>query len=154
MAGKWDDFKRFEEMMSMMYEDFWGKPMRHRFTPSGRLLPPDEENGEFFEEKQPFIDVIEADREIILTAELPGLQKGDININISGDKVEISAGIKHNGKIVESYIHSERCRRSFCRSITLPSPVDRDKSKATYNNGVLEVKMPKALIMEKKALKV
>ncbi len=150
MAGTWDDFKRFEEIMGRMYEDFWGRPMRHRFAPSGRLLPPDDENGEF---KQPFIDVIETDEEVIITAEMPGLEKGDININISGDRVEISNNNRGNIK-ENSQICGERYKGGYRSVISLHSSVDRDKSKAIYNNGVLEVKMPKTRIMDKKALKV
>ncbi|MDW7727198.1 MAG: Hsp20/alpha crystallin family protein [Candidatus Methanoperedens sp.] len=147
MAGTWDDFRRFEETMSRLYEEFWGRPMRHRFAPSGRLLPPDGENNEPIE--QPFIDVIETDKEVIITAGIPGLEKEDINIKISGDRVEISARAKHRGKINEnSFTSGESCSREYCRVISLPSPVDRNKSKAIYNNGVLEVKMLKTRIME------
>ncbi|HEY9206151.1 MAG TPA: hypothetical protein VIO58_09535 [Candidatus Methanoperedens sp.] len=58
MADTWDDFRRFEEMMNRMFEDFWGRP-RRPLLPSG-------EKGEIVpaEYRQPFIDVIETDKEV------------------------------------------------------------------------------------------
>ncbi len=154
MVDSWDDFRRFEEVMNRMFEDFWGRPGRRRFLPS-RLLPSGEEKGELVEQRQPFIDVIETDKEVIATAEMPGLEKEDINLNISEDRLEISAETKHEEKKEEKgYVYRERSSGSYYRAISLPSAVDADNSKATYNNGVLEVKMPKTEIKKKKPVKV
>ena len=86
MADRLNDFRKFEEMMNRMFEEFWGRPSRQLMLPSG-------ERGEIVstESRQPFIDVIETDKEIIATAEMPGLEKQDIKINLTEDRLEISA---------------------------------------------------------------
>jgi HSP20 family protein len=150
MVEQWDDFRRFEEIMNRMFEEFWGRPSARRLLPSGErgaVVPA--------EHREPFIDVIESDKEIIATAEMPGLEKQDININITEDRLEISAETKHEEKKEEKgYIYRERRSGSYYRAISLPSPVDPDKSKATYKNGVLEIKMPKTEVKKKTPLKI
>ncbi len=149
MPDTWDDFRRFEEMMNRMFEDFWGRP-RRKLLPSGEreeIVPAGY--------REPFIDVIETDKEVIASAELPGLEKQDISINVTEDRLEISAQTKHEEKKEEKgYVYRERRSGSYYRAISLPSPVDPDNSKATYKNGVLEVKMPKTEIKKKKPLKI
>jgi HSP20 family protein len=150
MANQWDDFRRFEEMMNRMFEDFWGRPSRRLMLPSG-------EKGEIVpaESRQPFIDVMETDKEVVATAEMPGLEKQDIKINLTEDRLEISAETKHEEKKEEKgYVYRERRSGSYYRAISLPSPVDPDNSKASYKNGVLEIKMPKTEIKKKKPLKI
>ena len=150
MVDTWDDFRRFEDMMNRMFEGFVGRPGRRLMLPSG-------ERGEVVpaESRQPFIDVIETDKEVIATAEMPGLEKQDIKINLTEDRLEISAETKHEEKKEEKgYLYRERRSGSYYRAISLPSPVDPDTSKASYNNGVLEIKMPKTEIKKKKPLKI
>jgi HSP20 family protein len=149
MVDQWDDFRRFEEMMNRMFEEFSGRPSR-RLLPSG-------ERGEIVpaERRQPFIDVIETDKEVIATAEMPGLEKQDIKINLTEDRLEISAETEHEEKKEEKgYVYRERRSGSYYRAISLPSPVDPDNSKASYKNGVLEIKMPKTEIKKKKPLEI
>ncbi len=149
MVDPWDDFGRFEEMMNRMFEEFWGRPRRP--------LLPSSEKGEIVPAgyRQPFIDVIETDKEIIATAEMPGLEKQDIKINLTEDRLEVSAETKQEEKKEEKgYVYRERRSGSYFRAISLPSPVDPDNSKASYKNGVLEIKMPKTEIKKKKPLKI
>jgi len=150
MVDTWDDFRRFEEMMNRIFEEFWGRPSRRRLLPSG-------ERGEIVpaEYREPFIDVIETDKEVIATAEMPGLEKQDIKINVTEDRLEISAETKHEEKKEEKgYVYRERRSGSYYRAISLPSPVDPDKSKASYKNGVLEIKMPKTEVKKKTPLRI
>jgi HSP20 family protein len=150
MVETWSDFRKFEDMMNRMFEEFWGRPTSRRLLTSG-------ESGEVVpaESREPFIDVIESDTEIIAKVEMPGLEKQDININVTEDRLEISAETKHEEKKEEKgYIYRERRSGSYYRAISLPSPVDPDKSKATYKNGVLEVKMPKTEVKKKIPLKI
>ena len=149
MADTWDDFRRFEEMMNRMFEDFWGRPGR-RLLPSGErggIVPPGY--------RMPSIDVAETDKEVIATAEMPGLEKQDIKINLTEDRLELSAEARREEERKEKgYTYRERRTGAFFRSVTLPAPVDPNNSKATYKNGVLEIRMPKAEIKEKKLLPV
>ncbi len=150
MVEQWDDFRRFEEMMNRMFDEFWGRPSRRRLLPSGErgaVVPA--------EYREPFIDVIETDKEVIATAEMPGLEKQDIKINVTEDRLEISAETKHEEKKEEKgYVYRERRSGSYYRAISLPSPVDPDRSKASYKNGVLEIKMPKTEVKKKTPLKI
>ena len=149
MADPWDDFRRFEEMMNRMFEEFWGRP-RRPLLPSG-------EKGEIIpaEYRQPIIDLTETDKEIIATAEMPGLEKQDIKINLTEDRLEISAETKHEEKKEEKgYVYRERRSGSYYRMISLPSPVDPENARASYKNGVLEIKMQKTEIKKKKPLKI
>ncbi len=107
------------------------------------------------EYREPFIDVIETDKEVIATAEMPGLEKQDIKINVTEDRLEISAETKHEEKKEEKgYVYRERRSGAYYRAISLPSPVDPDKSKASYKNGVLEIKMPKTEVKKKTPLRI
>ena len=94
-------------------------------------------------------------RKLIAIAEMPGLEKEDIKINVTEDRLEISAQTKHEEKKEEKgYVYRERRSGSYYRAISLPSPVDPDNSKAAYKNGVLEIKMPKTEIKKKRPLKI
>jgi len=144
-----DDFRRFEEMMNRMYGDFWGRPSRHLLTSGGgeSLLPA--------QARQPFIDIIEGDKDLIATAEIPGLEKEDISINLTSDTLEISAETKKEEKKEdEGYIYQERHSGRYYRAVSLPSTIDPDNAKASYKNGVLEIKMPKSEIKKKRSLEI
>jgi HSP20 family protein len=150
MIEPFDDFRRFEEMMNRMFGSFWGRPTSRRLLSSGErgaVVPS--------EYREPFIDVMDGDKEIIATAEMPGLEKQDIKINVTEDMLEISAETKQEEKREEKgYIYRERRSGSYYRAISLPSPVDPDNSKATYENGVLEIKMPKTEVKKKTPLMI
>jgi HSP20 family protein len=155
MPDRFDEFRRFEEMMNRMFEDIWN------VVPGRRPLPllqsPLLSSGERALERvrKPFVDVVETDKDVIATAEMPGLEKSDININITGDILEISAETKkEEEKKEEGYVYKERRSGSYYRAISLPSAIDPENTKATYNNGVLEVTMPKTEVKKKIQLKV
>jgi len=92
----------------------------------------------------PDVDVVEKGDDIIVTADMPGVDKSDIKINVTEDNVlEISAEKKAETKKEEkNYVRHERSYSRYYRAIRLPVPVDKTKAKASYNNGVLEVSMP------------
>jgi HSP20 family protein len=92
----------------------------------------------------PDVDVEEKGDDIIVTADMPGVEKSDIQINVTEDNVlEISAEKKAETKKEEkNYVRHERSYSRYYRAIRLPVPVDKTKAKAAYNNGVLEISMP------------
>ncbi len=86
---------------------------------------------------------------------MPGLEKQDIKINLIEDRLEISAETKREEEKKEKgYVYRERRAGSYYRAISLPSPVDPDNAKASYKNGVLEIKMPKTELKKKKPVKI
>jgi HSP20 family protein len=87
----------------------------------------------------------EAANEYTLLAELPGVGKEDINVEINGADVKISAATKPNAKADENATESadEWTKRSYARSFTLPAEIDDEKAVAQYENGVLRLTLPK-----------
>ena len=153
MSDMFDDFRRFEETMNRMFEEIWG------VSPTGRrslLLPPGERSLErYVDTRRPIVDIAETDKEVVATAEMPGLEKNDIKINLTEDILEISAETKkEEEKKEKGYIYKERRSGSYYRAISLPSTVDPDNAKAAYNNGVLQITMSKTEIKKKTPLKV
>ncbi len=90
------------------------------------------------------IDVVERGNEVIVTADMPGVDKNDIKIDVrDSDVLEISAQKRFEKEEKEKgYVRHERSYNRYYRSIKLPAPVDKTKAKAVYNNGVLEITLP------------
>jgi HSP20 family protein len=92
----------------------------------------------------PRIDLAESENEITVKAELPGVEAGDVNVEVVGNVLTIR-GEKNNEKEENrgNYHYVERQYGSFNRSVQLPTTVDQDKVAATFKNGVLTITMPK-----------
>jgi HSP20 family protein len=104
-------------------------------------------SGRWFEEPHlfPQVDVSESDKEIVVGAELPGLDSKDIDVNVSAEAVTLSGEKKTEQKSGNGGRRwSERTYGRFERSIPLPTEVQGDKAKAEFKNGVLKVILPKA----------
>lgn len=101
---------------------------------------------------EPRIDLVETEREIEVSAEMPGLEERDIEVSMSEDCITIKAE-KRAGRDRQGggYRINERLYGSVQRTIPLPAPVDQDGVRATYANGVLTINMPKAAGAEKDA---
>ncbi len=103
----------------------------------------------------PKIDVSETDKEILVTAEIPGATEKEVEVTISKDNLTI-----HGEKKVEreekkkSYYRMERSYGSFRRMIPLPCEVDESKVDAVFQNGVLKVTLPKTADGQKSTRKV
>jgi len=86
------------------------------------------------------VDVHEEGNKLVLEADLPGVQKEDINLRADEEKVEISAESKQEvTEENEKYYKQERSKRSFRRTVKWPEKVDADTIEATYEEGVLRV---------------
>lgn len=104
----------------------------------------------------PRIDVQETDHEVIVRCDLPGLEKKeDVDINLDRNILTISGTIQRNEEIKEEQLHrQERFVGRFHRTVTLPANVKEDEVKATYRNGVLEVRIAKETATNKKKIDV
>lgn len=135
MRYNWDPFdelRRMQYRMSRIFEDF------PDLIESSDLPAPQETA------HVPYVDVIDRDNDVIVTADLPGVEKSDIKINVRGNIVEISGEKKSEKEVKEEgYLRHERGFNRFYRAIRLPTTVDETKANATFNNGVLEVTLPK-----------
>ena len=93
----------------------------------------------------PRIDVVEREAEYLVTAELPGLEDKDFQLEVHGNVLTLSGEkrAEHEGER-NGWRWSERAYGSFRRSIQLPVEVASDKASAAFRNGVLTVTLPKA----------
>jgi HSP20 family protein len=102
------------------------------------------------------VDVHETENEVVAICDIPGVEKKeDIDIDIIDNTVlSISGSINRANEVKEENMHRrERYFGRFQRSITLPNPVEHEGIKASYRNGVLEVKMPK-IVKDKKRIDI
>ena len=91
------------------------------------------------------IDVLEQNGEFKVLAELPGVKKEDIKVQIDGDQVSISAEsrVEREAKEGERVLHSERYYGTFARTFTLGAELDETQAVAKFDNGVLELTLPR-----------
>lgn len=126
-----------------------------RWTPFRDLMNIHEETGKmldsFFERRgdtgevdwAPAMDVSELDGEVLVKAEIPGMNKEDIKVSVKDDMLTISGEKKREEREEgENWHRVERTYGSFQRVLSLPA-VDSEKVEATYKDGVLEVRLPK-----------
>lgn len=142
------DFDRFEEMIEEMmrraletpseglrgYRPYVygfsmsigpdGKPIVREFgnVQKSRLGP------QLREEREPLVDIMEEDQDVVIVAELPGVEKDDINLHTTEERLTISVDTHH---------------RKYHKDLSLPTRVDHKSAKASYKNGVLEVRLRK-----------
>ncbi|MBU1698882.1 MAG: Hsp20/alpha crystallin family protein [Candidatus Eisenbacteria bacterium] len=92
----------------------------------------------------PAMDVIEKDDNYIVTMDLPGLSKEEVELTLHNNHLNIKGErkIEHDEKI-ENVYRSERIRGMFERTIKLPTAVNTENVEATFTNGVLEIRLPK-----------
>lgn len=134
MAKKLTEYDPFETLFDLR-EDF--DKMFRNFA-SG-FASPDVSRTMF-----PLMDIKERKNEILVEAEVPGLDKKDINISLKKDELVIQGEKKEEEKKEgESFLRVERSYGKFRRSIKLPSNIKSEDIKADYNNGVLRIHLPK-----------
>jgi HSP20 family protein len=141
---KWKPFgevSRLRREMDRLWEDFFG--------PRGWGLRPWE--GEW----APVVDVSETGDQIVVKAEIPGIDPKEINITLTGDVLTLKGEKKsEREETKENYHLVERSYGSFSRSLTLPAAVNADKIDAKYEKGVLTVTCPKKEKVKPKAIEV
>ncbi len=141
--------RRFSAM-ERMFEDFFRRPFS-LLAPSrwpGMTLPT---AGEI----SPSIDVYEEGDFVVVKAELPGMKKEDLSVDFSDGAVTISGEKKQEEKVEHKNYHMvERSYGSFTRSFFLPTEVIAGKAKATFKDGVLEIRVPKTEEAKKKERKI
>ena len=104
---------------------------------------------------EPAIEVFEKGDKFVIKAEVPGMTEEDIDVSVVGDTLSIRGERKAESEVNEDdYYCCERSYGSFFRSIALPSTVDAKKIEASYDNGVLEVILPKAAEVKPKKVPV
>jgi HSP20 family protein len=102
------------------------------------------------------MDVKEDDTGYAVHAEIPGVNKEDIHVTIDGNQVSISAEIKQEKEVKEGekVLRSERYFGKVSRSFSLGNEIDESASQAKYNDGVLELRLPKKAATSAKKLTI
>ena len=132
---RWDPTRELTSLQSEMnrlFSSFFDTP-----TPAGS-------NGGSLRRWIPAMDLVETDEHFVLRADLPGLTQEDVSIELEDNVLTVSGERKseHEDRR-EGYYRVERAFGSFARSLTLPEGVDPDAVAASFDKGVLEVRIPK-----------
>lgn len=148
MRDFFDEMRRMREEMDRLVKEF-----NERFYSGERLLPTPGERLPAM--RTAVADIQETDENIIATIELPGMKKEDIYLTLRENMLEIKAETKEEEKKEEEGYKSYKSRYTgFYRILPLPAAIDADNAKATYKNGILEVKMPKIEKKKKKEISI
>jgi len=102
------------------------------------------------------MDVTENEQEYQVLAELPGVKKEEISVTINGNEVAVSAEVKHEKDVEngETVLRAERYYGKIQRAFALGQEVDEATAQAKYNDGVLELTLPKKTVAAAKRLEV
>lgn len=108
-----------------------------------------------FEGKIPKVDIIDRDKELVVKAELPGIDKKDLDISVTKNTVTIQGSTSHEEKEEKGdYYRCEISRGSYSRSLSLPADIDEGKVKAKFKDGVLELTLPKLEKAKRRTIKI
>jgi len=103
----------------------------------------------------PAVDIYETPDSIVLQAELPGLSKDDIDIQVRDNVLTLKGERRSEKEVKEgNYLRVERAYGGFQRAFTLPAAVQADKVRAVFKDGVLDVSIPKAEEAKPKQIKI
>jgi HSP20 family protein len=103
----------------------------------------------------PPVDIFETDEALVMKAELPGFSKDDISIEMKENTLVIKGERKHEDEVKEGNYHRmERSYGAFQRAFMLPMTVDQEKVKASYKDGILELRLPKVQAAQPKRIAV
>jgi HSP20 family protein len=128
-------FSSFQREMNKLVDNWFGGFNPSPWTPLERGLATT---------FTPCVDVSETDKEIKVSAELPGMDEKDIDVSLTRDTLTIKGEKKEEKEEKgEDYYRMERSYGSFTRSVPLTVEVDTDKVQATFKKGVLEITLPK-----------
>lgn len=133
----WALLDEMERMMEASLPSGFLRPF-HWDSPLWRNLPT------AFSERPPCVDLINRDDEIVVRAELPGVDKKDLEVSMTDNSVTIKGKVDHEEKEeTGDYYRCERVQGGFARTLMLPSAIEGSKAKASFTNGLLELHLPK-----------
>jgi HSP20 family protein len=136
--------RRWAEEMDQLFEHFGlqtGWHMPRLFTRGHELLR--REAGFVPGEWAPRIDALQKEGQFVVRADLPGMTKDDVKVDVTDDAITIQGErTEHKKEEAEGYYYNERSYGSFYRAIPLPEGADASKATAQFHNGVLEITMP------------
>jgi HSP20 family protein len=126
-----DSFSHLRNQINRVFDDFWGESW---------LAPSREMSAQFW----PQVDVTETEKDIKVSADIPGVEPKDIDVSLEDGMLTIKGEKKYEREEKEKgQYRMERSYGSFERAIELPAEVDESKAKAEFKKGVLRLTLPK-----------
>jgi HSP20 family protein len=140
-------FEEFERLFDTFFNRGWMRPFGGDRSAWSEMLS----NWE----ARPKVDVVDREDEVVVRAELPGVAKDDLQVSVADTLVTIKGETKQEKKEENGdYYRSEISRGSFSRSVTLPCSVSAENAKASFNDGVLELSLPKVQKTKRHTVKI
>jgi HSP20 family protein len=103
----------------------------------------------------PVLDIYEKNDGYVVKAEIPGIKEEDVDVSVFGERLTIKGEKKAETEVTEeNYYRSERSYGKFVRSVDLPPNVDTEKIAASYDDGILEIVIPKTSVTEVSSKKI
>ena len=147
------DVKRIAPLahsMEEFFEDFPPRRWMETFEPFGLKWPMGVDCDRSFR-----VDILDREKELIVRAELPGVEKDDVEVTISGDRLMIEAEREfEEEEKTDTYYRHELGYGDLMRTIALPVDVDVENIKAELKDGILEIVLPKTQAAERHTVKV
>ncbi|MCF6218664.1 MAG: Hsp20/alpha crystallin family protein [Gammaproteobacteria bacterium] len=141
-------FEEIDRVFESVSPRGWMQPLRQEWPAWASLEAP-------FDGYAPKVDVVAHDNEVVVRAELPGVDKKNLDISVTADSVTIKAFTRQESNEDKGDYHRrEISRGSFVRTVALPASVQSKKAKASFKNGVLKLKLPKAAPTRRHSIKV
>jgi len=139
-------FEEMDRLFDAYFSSGWLRPFQ--WPSMTKTMAP-------FEGRIPSVDVIDRDSEVVVKAELPGVDKKDLDISVTQNSVTIKGSTRHEEKEEKGDYHRcEISRGSYSRTMTLPADIDEENTKATFKDGVLELVLPKLKKTKRHSVKV
>lgn len=130
----------FNDMERMM-EEAWNRPLFGFGMPWLRTMMHEPLK---WAEMNPAVDMYEEDNDVVVKAEIPGIDKEKLDVRLEGNRLTITGKRDAEEKVErKDYMRVERSHGSFTRTLTLPEGVDTEKAAAALKDGVLEVRIPR-----------
>ena len=143
-SERWEPFRNLSDIqgeVNRLFETFAGRPAATSMTSDRTWMPA--------------VDMTETADDLVLAVEIPGIREKEVSVSITGDLLSIKGERRWEQDAKDNTaLHVERVYGQFERLIQLPFAVQADKVKATYRDGVLEVRMPKAEEVKPRTIKV
>ena len=131
----------FNELVDDLFKGFFVRPLA--FEPRAELV-------------RMKLEVAEKNGTYLVTAELPGVRKEDINVTVDGAQVTLAAEVKREKEAAgnDRLLHTERSFGKLTRTFTLPQELDEAKVEAKFRDGVLELALPKKAAAQRKPIAI
>lgn len=128
-------FEEMDRLFDSYFSRGWLRPFQ--WPALGKTVAP-------FEGRVPNVDLIDREDEFVIKAELPGVDKKDLDISVTQNSVTIKGSTRHEEKEEKGdYYRCEISRGSYTRTMSLPADVDEEHTRATFKDGILELTLPK-----------